>query len=166
MDLLFCPKCRYPSTGGLCPTCNIACDSPPETYIEKLMGAILSADPQRVGMAIDVLTKQLHEPRAIIPIAILARSEVDAHRLVMAARGLGWLGDHAAVPLLTDLLLNPDKPYVTRVAAAQSLGLLGGERARAALRRASKDARPSVRQASAQVLQKLMEEEVDEITHE
>src|SRR3990172_9481171 len=109
------------------------------------MGAILSADPQRVGMAIDVLTKQLHEPRAIIPTAILAGSEVDAHRLVMAARGLGWLGDRAAVPVLTNLLLNPGKPYVARVAAAQSLGLLGGELARAALSRASNDARPSVR---------------------
>lgn len=166
MDLLFCPNCRHPSTRELCPTCGVACDSPARTYIEKLLGTVVSAEPERVGMAVDVLAKRLREPRALVPLSILAQSDVDAHRLVMAARGLGWLGDRAAVPVLAALLMDPEKPFVARVAAAQSLGMLGGEQAITALSRSLADARPSVRQACAQALEELKEKEVDKNTYE
>lgn len=158
MDLLFCPNCRHPSTGELCPTCGIVCDSPARTYIEKLLGTVVSTEPERVGMAIDVLTKRMGEPRAFVPLSLLAQSDVDAHRLTMAARGLGWLGNRAAVPVLAALLMDPRKPFVARAAAAQSLSMLGGEQAEDALKRTLADARPSVRQACAQALQKLKEE--------
>ncbi|MDI6693970.1 MAG: HEAT repeat domain-containing protein [Anaerolineales bacterium] len=119
------------------------------------METIFSPDPTRVGMAIDVLTKWIHEPRAITPLQMLLLSDVDAHRLVLAARGLGRLGDRAAVTALADILLDPNKPFVARVAAAHSLGSLGGEEALGALKRACSDERPSVSRAASKAFQQL-----------
>ena len=124
----------------------------PETYTEKLLTTIFSPDPTRVGMAIDILTEWLHDQRGIEPLMILLKSPVDAHRLVMAARGLGHLGNPAAVPALIDLLHDSQRPFVARVAAAQALGLLGGNRARDALQLAVSDIRPSVANAARQAL--------------
>ncbi len=121
------------------------------------METIFSPDPTRVGMAIDVLTKRIHEPRAITPMQMLLSSDADAHRLVMAARGLGWLGDRASVAALADFLLDPLKPFVARVAAAHSLGLLGGEEAIEVLKRACMDKRPSVAKAASEALQSLVQ---------
>jgi HEAT repeat protein len=123
-----------------------------ETYVEKLMETVFSPDPTRVGMAIDVLVDWLHEPRAVTPLLMLLQADVDVHRLVMAARGLGGLGDRAAIPLLSRLLSDPTKPFVARIAAAKSLGQLGGATAETALRLAANDERPSVAQAVRQAL--------------
>jgi HEAT repeat protein len=106
-------------------------------------------------MAIDVLTKWLHEPRALVPLLWLAQSNADAHRLMMAARGLGWLGDRTAAPTLARLLRDPQQSFVVRVAAAQSLGLLGGALAKEALEKALADARPSVVRAAAEALERI-----------
>lgn len=156
MKLFFCPHCRHVASAvQSCPICGSICDAPAETYVEKLMETIFSPDPTRVGMAIDVLTKWIHEPRAITPMRMLLSSDADAHRLVMAARGLGWLGDRAAVAPLADFLLDPRKPFVARVAAAHSLGLLGGEKAVDVLKRACTDKRPSVASAASKALLRL-----------
>jgi HEAT repeat protein len=106
-------------------------------------------------MAIDVLTKWLHEPRTITPLLLLLQGDVDAHRLVMAARGLGWLGNRAAIPALITLLLDQARPFVARVAAAQALGQFGGESAKFALQQATADERPSVAHAAILALKEL-----------
>jgi hypothetical protein len=50
-------------------------------------------EPTRAGLAIDVLTGWLHEPRAIEPLCdLLDRSTTDATILKQAAVGLGRLG--------------------------------------------------------------------------
>jgi hypothetical protein len=149
----FCPNCRQPCASQQpCPTCQVICDAEPVTYTEKLLTAIFSPDPTRVGMAIDVLTERLHDQRALNPLLILLQSPVDAHRLVMAARGLGRLGNQAAVPVLIYLLQDTEKPFVARISAAQALGRLGGKMARDALQQAISDERPSVADAARRAL--------------
>lgn len=153
MSLFYCPQCRYPSAvQDVCPYCNLPRQSQAVSCMKRLIEAILSLDPSRAGMAVDVLTKWLHEPRAIVPLLLILQSDGDAFRLVMAARGLGWLGDRAAIPALIDLLFEKSKPFVARVAAVQALGALKGEQADAALRKATLDERPSVAQAAIQTL--------------
>lgn len=154
MTLSFCPRCRQPSAKNqLCLTCQVICVAEPETYDEKLLATILSPDPTRTGMAIDVLTEWLHDQRALTPLLILLQSPADAHRLVMAARGLGNLGNPAAIPALIDLLQDAQRPFVARIAAAQALSKLGGSPSREALERAATDSRPSVAEAALQALE-------------
>jgi len=153
MTLYFCPRCRCPAMAtDVCPACNVPCDAEAETYVEKLMTALFSRDPTRVGMAVDVLTLWLHEKRVLVPLIHLAQTTQDVECMWLAAQGLGRLGDPAAVPALIELLNDAGRPYVARVAAAKSLGQLGGDEAIAALRRACHDPRPSVAQAAAQAL--------------
>jgi hypothetical protein len=153
MRLYFCPECRSTSASeDWCPSCGLLRNSQAKKYVEKLLETILSPDPTRVGMAIDVLTKWLHEPRTIVPLVLLLEGDVDSHRFVMAARGLGWLGDRAAIPALRLLLFDPAKPFMARVAAAQALGQLGGQTAKLALQQATTDERSSVAQAAVQAL--------------
>jgi len=154
MTLYFCPRCRRPAiTTDVCPACHVLCDAEAKTYVEKLMTALFLRDPTRVGMAVDVLTSWLHEKRAVVPLIHLVQTTQDMECMWLAAKGLGRLGNPAAVPALIELLHDASRPYVARVAAAKSLGQLGGDEAIAALRRACHDPRPSVAQAAAQALQ-------------
>ena len=156
MKLAFCPSCRFPATmDDLCPKCGTPCAAPAETYIEKLLETVLSDETGRVGMAVDVLTKWLHEPRAIVPLTMLLSRKDDPYPLVIAARGLGWLGDQEAVPALSELLLDEAKPFVARVAAAEALGRLGGGNAHRALEQATASRRPSVVKAANRALEQL-----------
>jgi len=153
MNLFFCPSCRYPAAGvSLCPKCGTPCAASAETYVERLLETVLSEEMSRAGMAVDVLTKWLHEPRAIVPLTMLLGRKADPYPLVLAARGLGWLGDPQAVPALAKLLLDENKPFVARIAAAEALGSLGGENARCALEQATRSPRPSVAKSSARAL--------------
>lgn len=156
MRLYFCPRCEaVSSSSGVCQECQLPYREEPDTYAEKLLCAILSSDPTRVGMAIDVLTKWMNEPRAVVPLIHLLQSRADAHRLVMAARGLGRLGDPAAVPVLVSVLLNVDLPFVARTSAAQALGAIGGEQARDGLEQAIDDPLQSVSRAARSALEKV-----------
>lgn len=122
------------------------------------METVLSEETGRAGMAVDVLTKWLHEPRAIVPLMILLQQDSDPSPLVLAARGLGRLGDPKAVPALAELLLDENKPFVARIATAEALGNLGGERARYALEQATESPRPSVAKASVRALKQIQTE--------
>jgi HEAT repeat protein len=119
---------------------------------------VLSEETGRAGMAVDVLTKWLHEPRAIVPLMILLQQDSDPYPLVLAARGLGWLGDPQAVPALAELLLDENKPFVARIATAEALGRIGGEEAQQALEQATASPRPSVAAASARALEHIQME--------
>lgn len=119
------------------------------------METVLSEETGRAGMAVDVLTKWLHEPRAIVPLMILLQQDSDPYPLVLAARGLGRLGDPKAVPALAELLLDEDKPFVARIAAAEALGSIGGEHARYALEQATESPRSSVAKALARALKQI-----------
>ena len=160
MNLAFCPSCRHPAPGGgLCPNCGTPCTAPAGTYVERLLETILSVETGRAGMAVDVLTRWLHEPRAIVPLTILLSRKADPYPLVLAARGLGWLGNSQAVPALAELLLNENKPFVARIAAAKALGDLGGESAQNALEQATASRRPSVVKAATRALEQLQRPE-------
>lgn len=158
MNLAFCSACRWPALAGeSCPQCHRPCDSPAHSYAERLLETVLSSDTSRAGMAVDVLTKWMREPRALVPLTILLERPSDPYPLVLAARGLGRLRDTRAVPALARLLLDEAKPFVARVAAAEALGQIGGEAARRALEQALSSPRPSVAEASARALEKFQE---------
>lgn len=122
------------------------------TYVEKLLETVLSKETSRAGMAVDVLTKWLHEPRSIVPLMMLLEQKSDPYLLVIGARGLGWLGDVAAVPALAKLLLNERQPYVARVAAADALGRIGGEESLRVLQQAKESPRSSAAEAANKAL--------------
>jgi HEAT repeat protein len=139
--------------GEKCPICGTICDSPAMTYEEKLLETVLSKDSTRAGMAVDVLTKLIHEPRTILPLFMLLEKENDPYPLVLGARGLGWLGDITAVPSLVKLLLDEDKPYVARIAAAEALSTFDNMETRQALEQAKNSRRPSVARAAVKSLE-------------
>lgn len=156
MTLSFCPACRLPAPcGDPCPRCGQPCTDAPANYTEKLLTTILNGDTGRMAMAVEVLTKWMGEARALIPLTILLRREKDPYAQVLAARGLGWLGDRAASPFLAGLLLDEDQPYVARIAAAQALARLGGETACESLQQAKGSPRASVAAAAEQALSQL-----------
>ena len=153
MSLAFCPSCRYPATrDDLCPKCGTACTVQAETYVERLLETVLSEETNRAGMAVDVLTKWQHEPRVIVPLTMLLGRKGDPYPLVLAARGLGWLGDPQAVPALAELLLDENKPFVARIAAAEALGSIGGENAQCALEQATASPRSSVAKSATRAI--------------
>lgn len=163
MNLFFCPQCRQAfASVQTCPDCDLTTDSSAYTYVEKLLETVLSEETSRAGMAVDVLTKWLHEPRAILPLTMLLERKDDPYPLVIGARGLGWLGDTAAVPALAKLLLNESQPYVARVAAAEALGRIGGQESVRMLEQAMQSQRPSVAEAATRALDSLqkMEQEI------
>ncbi len=153
MNLFFCPRCRqaFP-LAQVCPACSLPTDAPADSYAEKLLETVLSEETSRAGMAVDVLTKWQHEPRAIVPLTMLLEREGDPYPLVLDARGLGWLGDAAAIPSLAKLLGDENQPYVARAAAAEALGRIGGEESLRALEEARRSPRPSVREAASRAV--------------
>ena len=160
MKLAFCPACRYPAArNDPCPKCGSQCTAEAETYVEKLLETVLSEEMGRAGMAVDVLTKWLYEPRTVVPLTMLLSRQDDPYPLVLAARGLGRLGDRQAVPALAKILLDENQPFVARIAAAEALGSLGGESARNALEQATTSPRPSVVKAATRALVQLRDGE-------
>lgn len=156
MNLLFCPRCRQPfASVQICPDCDLTADSIANTYVEKLLETVISKETSRAGMAVDVLTKWLHEPRTILPLTMLLERKDDPYPLVIGARGLGWLGDRAAAPTLAKLLLNESQPYVARVAAAEALKKIGGVESCRVLEEATESPRPSVAEATTWALESL-----------
>lgn len=156
MKLFFCPRCRRPFEFlQVCPHCGVTTNAAAHTYVERLLETVLSDETSRAGMVVDVLTKWLHEPRAIVPLTMLLEGRSDPYPLVMGARGLGWLRDAAAVPALAKLLLNEDQPYVARVAVAEALGRIGGEESIMVLEKARRSPRSSVAEASDAALERL-----------
>lgn len=151
--LWFCPYCRRPFLRiEKCPTCNVPAHAEAVTYVEKLLETVLSAETYRAGMAVDVLTRRLHEPRAIVPLTLLLARSNDPAAQMLGARGLGWLLAKPAVPVLAEFLLDESQPYVARVAAAEALGQIGGQEARQALQQATRSPRPSVAAAALRAL--------------
>jgi HEAT repeat protein len=105
-------------------------------------------------MAVDVLTKWMHEPRAVVPLVMLLERTHDPYFQVIGARGLGWLKAMSAVPELVKLLLAEEQPYVSRVAAVEALGEIGGQEAVRALEQATTSPRSNVAEAAARALEK------------
>jgi len=158
--LFFCPRCRRPSSQiEVCPACNVLANAATASYVERLLETTLSTETCRVGMAVEVLAKRLHEQRAVVPLTQLLERRMDPYAQVLGARGLGWLRAESAVPVLTRLLLDEDQPYVARVAAAEALGQIGGEEAWQALQQATQSPRPSVTATALRALDQLRQEE-------
>jgi hypothetical protein len=163
MSLFFCPACRAPfAIVQVCPQDKILADDPANDYVERLLETVLSDETNRAGMAVDVLTKWLHEQRAVVPLSMLLELQGDPYSQVIGSRGLGWLGNPAAIPALSKLLLNEEQPFVARVAAAEALGKIGGEQSRKVLEKAKESPRPSVAEASMRALEVIKEQENQE----
>ncbi len=147
----------------MCPTCNVLANADAVTYVERLLETVLSAETYR-GMAVDVLTRYLHEPRAIVPLTLLLERKNDPAAQVLGARGLGRLRAESALPALDALLLDENQPYVARVAAAEALGQIGGQEARQVLQQAAHSPRPSVAAAALRMLDTLREAEQEKLS--
>ena len=157
-QLFFCPRCRRAFARiETCGACNVRANAEAATYTERLLETVLSTEPCRAGMAMDVLTWRLHELRTIVPLTLLLSRTHDPAAQVLGARGLGRLRAASAVPALVALLLDEDQPYVARVAAADSLGKIGGQEARQALQQATQSPRSSVSGAALRALDTLRE---------
>ncbi len=150
----YCPRCwkEIAPEDKRCPHCGELTDDSDLPFIDRLLGTLRHPEPTRVGLAIDLLTKRLREPRAVEPLIELLATTRDVALLKQAAHGLGLLGDRRAVPALARLLGNADAPFVARREAAFALGKLGGEEAELALSLALDDPRPSVTEAARQAL--------------
>jgi HEAT repeat protein len=149
----FCPKCwnEVPPELVTCPLCGAALNES-LSYTDKLIAALRHREPTRAGLAIDILTGWLHEPRAVEPLCDLLDHSTDAAILKQAATGLGRLADQRAVPALTRLLQDASRAYVARCAAAEALGHIGGAEAHRALQAALDDPLASIRTAAQQAL--------------
>ncbi len=150
----FCPKCwnDVPVEATVCPTCGAALIEDLD-FTDKLIAALRHREPTRAGLAIDVLTNWLREPRAVEPLCDLLEQSKDAAILKQAARGLGKLGDQRAVPALTRLLMSDARAFVARQAAAEALGQIGGDEAQQALQAALSDPLASIRSAAQRALE-------------
>ena len=96
----------------------------------------------------------------------LAETRSRAQALVLAGRV--WSGERRldkpghAVPADIPLdLRGADQPYVSRVAAAEALGEIGGREAVRALKRATASPRHNVEEAATRALEKLQGEKQD-----
>ncbi len=159
-QLFFCPRCRQPYARiTTCPACRVLADAEAATYVERLLETVLSVEPYRAGMAVDVLTLRMYEPRAIVPLTLLLARKNDPAAQVLGARGLGRLRAQSAAPALVALLLDEGQPYVARVAAAEALGQVGGQEVRQALQQATQSPRSSVAAAALRALDTLREAE-------
>ncbi len=150
----FCPKCwnEVPLEAATCLTCG-ATLAEALSFTDKLIAALRHREPTRAGLAIDVLTGWLHEPRAVEPLCDLLDRSTDAAILKQAATGLGRLGDQRAVPALTRLLQDTSRAFVARHAAAEALGQIGGSEAERALQAALDDPLASISAAAQRALE-------------
>ncbi len=150
----YCPKCwnDVPVDATVCPTCGATLHDE-SSFTDKLIAALRHREPTRAGLAIDVLTNWLKEPRAVGPLCDLLDQSTDAAILKQAARGLGRLGDRRAVPALTRLLTNTSRAFVARQAAAEALGQIGGAEAQRVLQAALDDSLASIRAAPQRALE-------------
>jgi hypothetical protein len=149
----FCPKCwnEVPVEATVCPACGASLVEE-LSFTDKLLAALGHREPTRAGLAIDVLTNWLREPRAVEPLCDLLERSTDAAILKQAAVGLGRLVDGRAVPALARLLTNPSRAFVARQAAADALGQIGGAEAEHVLHTALDDPLSSIRAAAQQAL--------------
>jgi len=151
----YCPRCwkEIPPGADPCPHCGETTDEAGVPFVDRLLRTLHHPEPDRAGLAIDILAGRLQEPRAVEPLIDLLGGSTDAAILRQAVHGLGMLGDSRAVPPLINVLRNPDVALVVRCEAAAVLGALGGDSARAALQQAARDPRPSVAGAACQALE-------------
>jgi hypothetical protein len=149
----FCPHCwaEVNAEATHCPACGRDLHEELD-FTDKLISALRHREPTRAGLAIDVLTNWLHEPRAVEPLCDLFDQSRDAAILKQAARGLGRLGDRRAIPALSRLLLNKSRAFVARQAAAEALGQIGSDEAQRALQAALDDELTTIRAAARRAL--------------
>ena len=150
----FCPRCWHEIHAGAdpCPHCGGTTSEDGTPFVERLLATLRHPDPTRAGLAIDILAGRLHEPRSVAALIELLSESQDLAVLVQAARGLGLLGDRAAVAPLARVLSNTEMAFVVRGEAASALGRLGGEGAVAALQAMVNDPMDSVSRRARQAL--------------
>lgn len=136
----YCPTCWAENAyaAQVCRRCGASLDEGDKDFVSKLIDAIDHPEPTRAALAMDILGRQLQEQRAVVPLLRrLARQQDSIDAAEGAARALGAIGDLRAVPLLTTVLEDRQRPLAVRLAAAEALAELGGPEARQALQEAA-----------------------------
>jgi HEAT repeat protein len=151
----FCPHCWHevPKGQERCPTCghSLATAQEPD-LVDKYIAEIRHRDPTRAGLAIMVLSKLMHEPRAIQPLIDLVETSTDGYVVSLAVEALGRFADPHAVAPLGRVALRHGTPLVVRVAVVEALAQIGGPEALDFLQRMQDDTSPSVRERVARLL--------------
>lgn len=155
----YCPNCwaEVAEEAEVCPACGRSLAVKDEDYVDKLIAALRHFEPTRAALAVQILSEMLAEPRAIGPLIDLVGTADDAYVLHSAVRALGRFADARAVPVLVQRVLSSKTPLVVRVAAVEALARIGGDEARAAIRRATDDPSAVVRDRAHQALDRLQE---------
>ena len=153
----WCQYCwaEVPARAECCPVCGHSLLSEDQGYVDKLIAALRHVEPTRAGLAIQILSEMLAEPRAVVPLIELLGTARDAHVLRSAAVALGRFGDERAVPALSRRALDLASPLVVRVAAVDALAGIGGDQARAGLEGALADPNGVVRNHARGALQRV-----------
>jgi len=157
----WCSQCwaEMPVPAERCPACGHSLLASGEDYVDKLIAELRHFEPTRAGLAIQILSEMLTEPRAIVPLIELLGTARDAEVLRSAAAALGRYGDERAVPALARRALDWASPLVVRVAAVDALAGIGGEQARVALEGALADPNGIVRDHARRALQRVLPDE-------
>ncbi|HBY98920.1 MAG TPA: hypothetical protein DEP84_34065 [Chloroflexi bacterium] len=135
----FCPSCwaENEPRATVCAACGATLDETGKDFVAKMIDAVGHPEPTRAGIAIEVLGQRLREPRAVDALIARLKRRGDFMEITAdAARALGAIGDRRAVPALIELLADPDRALVARIAAAEALGTLDDPGASHALKAA------------------------------
>ncbi len=115
----------------------------------RLQRVLADASCARVRVHAAQALARLASPQARGALAEALMRDDDEEVRARAARGLGQLGDHRAVPLLGATLANRGEVPAVRGEAAEALGVIGRRSSAALLVRALRDDEPDVRGGAA-----------------
>lgn len=153
--IAYCPVCHAENQVGelTCRRCGPELGASSEDYTSKLVSVLDHPEPETPVRAAWILG-ELKEKRAVDALErVLTEGGRDPYLLASAAEALGKIGDASATGALA--LALESSYLLVRLNAVEALGRLDGEVARRALRLATADPSPSVREAAGRAMQRI-----------
>lgn len=157
MITFYCPNCwrEVPADAHTCPYCHhIYGRLDNRVFADKLINALRHPVPANAATAAQILGN-LRDPRAVEPMVEVLTRTRDPEVQEAVIRALGDLCDARAIPALIRVLEDPNAFLKVRIVAAQALGGMDDDDARAALKRTAQRHERSVSVAARTVLENL-----------
>lgn len=152
----YCPKCwaQNPYEATVCANCSASLEEHDKDYVTRLIEAVEHPEPTSAAFVIELLGRQMREQRAVN--AIMTRMERNPDSMdvtAAAAEALGYIGNPRAIPALSAVLLDTERPLPARLAAAEALAKFDEDAAAQALASALTSVRlPSILRRSIDAL--------------